>query len=361
MDDYRNFLIKKSTSFKSLVLSARQLCDLELLLNGGFDPLKGFLNERDYNSVLDDMRLANGFLWPMPIVLKIPDDKVDDFKHDKYITLKDEQNNPLAIMSVDDIYKPDLKRECEKVFGTVDDNHPYVKIILSDPDVHYIGGELTKIQLPIHYDFKDIRLTPSEVKKHIKENGWETVVGFQTRNPMHRSHMELTKYALSCTGKDDAKLLIHPVVGVTQTCDVDYHTRVRCYKKLIGHYPENTATLSLLPLSMRMGGPREALWHSLIRQNYGCTHFCVGRDHAGPSSKTKEGKSFYGPYDAHDLLDKHKDELDIEVIQSKWIVFVEDTQSYMRIDQVPEGMKVLNISGTEQRRGLRDEDRKSVV
>jgi sulfate adenylyltransferase len=356
MEDYRNFLTEKSNTFKSIVLNSRQLCDLELLLNDGFSPLKGFLNEKDYNSVLDNMRLSNGSLWPMPIVLKISNDRIEDMKHDKYLTLRDEQNNPLAIMSIDDIYKPDLEKECKKVFGTIDDNHPYVKIILSDPNVHYIGGELTKIQLPIHYDFQDIRLTPQETKKHFRKNDWNTVVGFQTRNPMHRSHMELTKYALKCSEDSNAKLLIHPVVGVTQTCDVDYHTRVRCYQKLISHYPENTVKLSLLPLSMRMGGPREALWHALIRQNYGCTHFCVGRDHAGPSSKTKLGNSFYGPYDAHLLLEKHEEELNINVIKSKWIVFVEDTQSYMRIDQVPEGMKVLNISGTEQRRRLRDDE-----
>jgi sulfate adenylyltransferase len=339
----------------SLVLDNRQLCDLELILNGGFNPLNGFMNEKDFNSVLDNMRLYSGELWPMPIVLKIDTKKMEEIKDLNEIKLLDSTNLPLAKLYIDDIYKPDLIKECKCVFGSDDDNHPYIKKILKDKnDTFYVGGKIEKINLPLHFDFKDIRMTPKQTKKYFKDNGWETVLGFQTRNPMHRSHMELTKYALKCTGVNDAKLFLNPVVGATQECDVDYYTRVKCYKILIKHYPENTAILNLLPLSMRMAGPREALWHALIRQNYGCTHFVVGRDHAGPSYKKKDGNSFFGPYDAHELLEKYDSELNIKVIKSQWIVYVEDTKSYMRIDQVPEGMKVLNISGTEQRRMLRE-------
>ena len=346
-------LVQQSTQYKSVTLNARQLCDLELLLNGGFAPLNGFLDEADYNSVVENMRLTSGKLWPMPIVLAITESQAQELRNEEYLTLKDEQGLPLAIIK-SNIYKPDLKKECKMVYGTNDDNHPYVKIIMSQPDSYYIGGPLQRIQLPVHYDFQDIRLTPQETRQYFKQNNWNTVVGFQTRNPMHRSHMELTKYALSCTNDPNAKLLLHPVVGVTQSCDVDYHTRVRCYKKLISHYPPNLVKLSLLPLSMRMAGPREALWHALVRQNYGCTHFVVGRDHAGPSFKTKEGNSFYGPYDAHQLLEKHADELKIQVVKSQMIVYVEELNEYMRIDQVPEGKTVLNISGTQQRQLLRD-------
>lgn len=338
--------------YQSITLNDRQLCDLELLLNGGFHPLKGFLTEKDYKNVVDNLRLTTGEFFPIPIILSIDDDKVDNFKHDKYVTLRDKQGIPLSVLVIKDIYKPNLFKECLKVYGTIDTNHPYVNIILSNPDVHYIGGTLLKIRLPQHYDFMDLRLTPSETKNYFIKNNWKTIVGFQTRNPMHRSHMELTKYALSQTGDKDAKLLIHPVVGITQSCDVDYHVRVRCYKKLIKHYPENVTKLSLLPLSMRMAGPREAALHAIIRQNYGCTHFCVGRDHAGPSFKDKEGKSFYGPYDAHDLLEKYKNDLKIKIIKSKWIVFVKETQSYMKIDEVPKNMTIMNISGTEQRKRL---------
>ena len=346
-------LIEQSTQFPSITLSSRQLCDLELLLNGGFAPLAGFMTEDEYNGVVEDMHLPNGKLFPLPIVLPISPEQADKLKSQPKITLKDQQGLPLAILNNQSIYKPDLIKECEKCYGSADDNHPYVKIVLSNPDVYYLGGELTKIQLPPHYDFTNIRLTPEETKEYFKQQGWQTIVGFQTRNPMHRSHFELSKYALTQTNDPNAKLLLHPVVGVTQECDVNYHTRVRCYQKLMAHYPEDTAILSLLPLSMRMAGPREAVWHAIIRKNYGCTHFVVGRDHAGPSYKKKDGSSFYGPYDAHELLEKHKDEIGINVIVSQMIVYVKDTQTYMRMDQVPEGAEVLNISGTEQRRLLR--------
>ena len=336
----------------SLVLDNRELCDLELILNGGFNPLVGFLNEKDYLSVLNNMRLSTGELWPIPIVLSIDNEKKEKLKDKKEVLLCDNTNLPIAKLIIEDIYKPDLEKECISIYGCVDDNHPYIKRILKNE--YYIGGTVKKIRLPLHYDFKDIRLTPEETKKYFKDNEWNTVLGFQTRNPMHRSHYELTKYALECTGDKNAKLFLNPVVGVTQECDIDYFTRVKCYKLLTEYYPKNTVLLNLLPLSMRMAGPREALWHALIRQNYGCTHFVVGRDHAGPSYNKKNGDKFFGPYDAHKLLEKHVNELKIKVIKSQWIVYVEDTKSYMRIDQVPEGMNVLNISGTKQRELLRN-------
>lgn len=344
-------LIEESVRYPSITLNQRKTCDLELLLNGAFHPLTGFLRSADYNSVVENCRLSNGKLWSMPIVLAINESDVEKYTGKDKITLKCDQELPVAIMSNIEIYKPDLLKECSNVYGTTDTNHPYVAIVMEDPNVYYIGGELTKIQDIPHYDFKELRLTPHETKKYFAENGWTKVLGFQTRNPMHRSHLELTLAALRECG-EDAKLLLHPVVGITQECDIEYHTRVRCYKKLIGHYPENTAALSLLPLSMRMAGPREALWHAQIRQNYGCTHFVVGRDHAGPSYKTKDGQPFYGPYDAHEILEKYASELSIKVIKSKMIVYVEDTQSYMPIDEVPKGMNVLNISGTQQREML---------
>ena len=338
---------------KSLVLNPRQLCDLELLLNGAFHPLNGFLREKDYKSVVKYMRLSNGALWPIPIVLSLEENKYRDYKAAKEIMIQDDNNNSLAILKNIEIYKPNLKKECFNVFGTTDDNHPYVKILLENPDVYYIGGELEKINLPPHYDFQDLRLTPEDIKKFFQQKGWTNapIIAFQTRNPMHRSHFELTKFALSSIG-EDAKLLIHPVVGVTQDCDIDYHTRVRCYKKILKYYPSNTVTLAIYPLSMRMAGPREALLHALIRQNYGCTHFIVGRDHAGPSYKDKNGNAFYLPFDAHELLKKYSHELKIQIIPSKQIVYVKETDSYYPANQVPENTTILNISGTEQRRLL---------
>jgi sulfate adenylyltransferase len=352
---------------KMVVLDGRALCDLELLLNGGFDPLNGYLTQDDYNSVVTNCRLSTGEVWPMPIVFRVSADSVDDYRptdytDDHHIVLTDSTNLPLAKFYPTDFYQPDLRRECQLVYGSDDTNHPYVKEVLSEPDVYYLGGRVEKIQLPNHFDFQSLRLTPAQTRKRIADRGWKRVVGFQTRNPMHRSHQELTIQALA-TVKQEAQqvgitseecgILLHPVVGVTQACDVDYHTRVRCYRKLISHYPNNSVELSLLPLSMRMAGPREALWHALIRKNYGCTHFVVGRDHAGPSYKTAEGKSFYGPYDAHALVEQYGDEIGIKVVLSQWMVYVEDTGDYQTVDKVPEGHTVKNISGTQQRELLR--------
>jgi sulfate adenylyltransferase len=338
------------------ILSKRLQCDLELLLNGGFAPLKGFLNKNDYESVVESMRLKTGELWPMPIVLPINDKIVETLNLGDTLTLCNEENLPLAYLEIESIYKPNLINECEKVFGSSDDNHPYVKIIMGYEDCHYVGGKVTKIQDIPHFDFGDIRMFPSETKKFFKDNKWDRVVGFQTRNPMHRSHYELTRYAMK---KGEAKLFLNPVVGITQDCDIDYFTRVKCYKKLMGHYPKDSAILCLLPLSMRMAGPREAVWHALIRKNYGCTHFVVGRDHAGPSYKKKDGSDFYGPYEAQELLLSVADEIGINCILSKMIVYAinkddDNDCKYASIDTInEEKYKVMKISGTQQREMLR--------
>lgn len=336
---------------ESIVLNSRELCDLEMLLNGGFAPLEGFLNKEDYFSVLNDMRLSNGKLWPIPITLSINKDKADKMMENNenfVLKLLNNENLPLAQIKNPEFYTPDVELECLSVFKSLDTNHPYIKKTLEQKNVYYIGGVVEALNPFPHFDFTEYRLTPQETKKYFKENNWETIVGFQTRNPMHRSHFELTKYALNMAG-ENAKLLLHPVVGVTQACDVNYHTRVKCYKKLLNHYEPNTAALSLLPISMRMAGPREALWHALIRQNYGCTHFVVGRDHAGPSYKKQDGSNFFGPFDAHLLLESVEEELNIKIIKSQWIVYVENRDTYMALDKVKEEDNVLHISGTKQR------------
>jgi len=334
-------------------LDERYLCDLEMLLLGGFDPLEGFLNENDYNSVVENCRLANGKLWTMPIVLPVSSKEHQRLLKFDEIILKDKTGLPVAKLLIQSRYQPDLIKECENVYGSSDDNHPYVKIVLALGDVWYYGGKIEKIRDVKHYDFVENRWSASKTKEFIKEKGWKTIVGFQTRNPMHRSHFELTIHALRETGDNDAKLLLTPVVGVTQACDVNYHVRVRCYQKLMKYY-NNNAELVLLPLSMRMAGPREAVWQALIRKNYGCTHFIVGRDHAGPSYKKKDGKDFYGPYDAHGLVEKYKDEIGINIILSQMIVWVGNKQCYMAMDKIEKNDQVLNISGTEQRRLLKE-------
>lgn len=339
-----------------LTLDSRLMCDLELLLNGSFAPLTGFMGQADYQSVISNMKLADGSLWPMPIVLPITAAEKDELSVGEIVTLADETNLHLASLTVTDIYQPDLDLECDTIYG--DSNHPYTKIVRArqaEGKTFYLGGTVTQLQEIPHCDFKDHRLTPVQVQKLIADKSWETVVAFQTRNPMHRSHYELTQYALEKAGQG-SKLLLQPIVGVTQECDIDYFTRVKCYVKLLNYYEKDSVILSLLPLSMRMAGPREALWHALIRKNYGATHFVVGRDHAGPSCKSTKGEPFYDPYGAHELLESVKGELAITVIKSKWIVYVSSLEAYMSMDEVPAEHKehIEMISGTEQRRLLRE-------
>jgi sulfate adenylyltransferase len=347
-------------NYKRVTVNGRLLCDLELLVTGAFSPLDGFLKEADYNSVVENVRLTTGEVWPMPIVYRIPQEKESFYRENEKVVLTDQTNLPIAILHVEEIYKPDLHKECKLAYGTTDTNHPFVKEVLSNTAILHIGGRVESIQSPLHFDFSELRMTPEKVKSEIKKRGWTRVVGFQTRNPMHRSHQQLTLRARreliaedGATGNTTG-ILIHPVVGVTQACDVNYHTRVKCYKQLLNHYEKNTCMLSLIPLSMRMAGPREALWHALIRKNYGCTHFIVGRDHAGPSYKTKEGESFYGPYDSHQMVEKYGPEIGIKVIMSKAIVYVKETQVYMALDEVPSNHTVESISGTQQRQMLQN-------
>jgi sulfate adenylyltransferase len=345
----------------SITLEDRILCDLEMILLGGFAPLNGFLNEADYNSVVENCRLCDGTVWPLPIVLPVGVKEHDKLQNEAVITLKDKTGLPIAQLFVESRWKPDLVRECELAYGSSDTNHPYVDIVLGAgmKDCWYYGGRVEKIMDVKHYDFMEYRMSAEKCRAMIsgfrESDGTSSFVGFQTRNPMHRSHFELTKYALKKCG-EDARLILMPVVGITQSCDVDYQVRTRCYKKLMPYY-EGKAELVLIPLSMRMAGPREAVLHAIIRKNYGCTHFIVGRDHAGPSYKKKDGTDFYGPYDAHALVEKYKGDIGIEIVLSQMIVYVENLEKYLPMNEVRVGGgggdKVLNISGTEQRRLLK--------
>ena len=265
-------------------LTERQVCDLELLLNGGFSPLRGFMGQEDYESVCREMRLADGSLWPIPITLDIDERTAGGLEPGSRLALRDVEGVTLAVLQVNDIWQPDLEKEALQVFGTNDPKHPGVSYLFKRSHRWYVGGSLEGIQLPLHYDFKQYRLTPAELRHKFAELGWRRVVAFQTRNPLHRAHQELTFRAAR---EQEANLLIHPVVGMTKPGDVDHFTRVRCYRAVLGHYPYNTTMLSLLPLAMRMGGPREALLHGIIRKNYGCTHLIVGRDHAGPGNDSQ--------------------------------------------------------------------------
>lgn len=348
-----------------LTLTDRQLCDLELILNGGFSPLTGFLNEEDYNSVVEDMRLSTvkdeqtgkGLLWSMPITLDVSSEVAKKFSLGERVVLEDlRDEKPLAILTVESIFKPNKENEAKKVFRG-DPEHPAVKYLFETAGEVYIGGSIQGLDYPTHYDYVPFRKTPTELRKEFQKLGWDQqkIVAFQTRNPMHRAHRELTVRAANDIGAD-GHILIHPVVGLTKPGDIDHHTRVKVYQQILKKYPDGLATLSLLPLAMRMGGDREALWHALIRMNYGVDHFIVGRDHAGPGKNSK-GVDFYGPYDAQELLAEVDSELfpKMKIVPFRMVTYLPEEDRYAPIDTIDTSkVKTANISGTELRQRLRD-------
>jgi sulfate adenylyltransferase len=348
--DSAEALKRAARDFPSWDVTPRQLCDLELLLNGGFSPLTGFMTQADYTSVVQQMRLDSGLLWPMPIVLDVTEAFSQTIAVGAKIALRDPEGVLMAVLHLSDLFRPDRTLEAQRVYGTADPFHPGVDFILNKTHPVYLGGKVEGVQLPSHYDFKRLRATPREIRDRFTQLGWRRIVAFQTRNPMHRAHQELTFRAAQ---RAEANLLIHPVVGMTRPGDIDHYSRTRCYEQLLKQYPEQTTILSLLHLAMRMAGPREAVWHAIIRKNHGCTHFIVGRDHAGPG-KDRNGKDFYGPYDAQEMVAKYQKELGIEMVPFQEMVYVQELAGYLPDNEVVPGQTVLNISGTEFRRRLRE-------
>lgn len=337
-----------SRDWLSWALTPRQICDLELLLNGAFSPLRGFLCRGEYQSVCAEMRLAGGCLWPIPVVLDVPEETAAELEAGPTLALRDAEGVMLAALHVEDIWKPDLAEEARQIYGTTNNEHPGVAHLMHNTNPWYVGGKLEGVQAPVHYDFAQHRLTPLQVRDKFAALSWSRTVAFQTRNPMHRAHQELT---LRAAQEAQANLLIHPVVGMTKPGDVDHYTRVRCYQKILKRYPPGSVMLSLLPLAMRMAGPREAVLHAIIRKNHGCTHFIVGRDHAGPGSDS-HGRPFYGPYEAQELLRRHQDELGITMVPFKMMVFLENYNRYAPVDEVPRGTPTKTLSGTQLRERL---------
>ena len=347
----RQDLYNEAEKLPAIVLTERQLCDLELILNGGFSPLEGFLSQKDYDGVVAENRLADGNLFSIPITLDISQETIDEVgvKAGARIALRDfRDDRNLAIITVEDVYRPDKQKEAKEVFGG-DEEHPAVKYLFQTAREFYVGGKLEAIDRLEHYDYVGLRYTPAELRLHFDKLGWSKVVAFQTRNPMHRAHRELTVRAARAR---QANVLIHPVVGLTKPGDIDHFTRVRVYQALLPRYPNGMAVLALLPLAMRMGGPREAIWHAIIRKNHGATHFIVGRDHAGPGKNSK-GVDFYGPYDAQTAVEKYRDELGIEVVPFQQMTYLPDSDEYKPKDEVAQGVRTLDISGTELRKRLR--------
>jgi len=340
----------ESNRLPSWDVNATQACDLELLLNGAFSPLTGYLSRADYESVLDGMRLVDGTVWPLPIVLDVTESFASEIAVGGRIALRHPEGMCLAILTVSDVWRPDRAAEAEAVFRTTDEAHPGVFHLAKHTHPVYLGGRLEGLELPPHHTFTGLRFTPRELREAFRKRGWNRVVGFQTRNPLHRAHVELT---LAAARDADAHLLLHPVVGRTSPGDVDYFTRVSCYQAVLGRYPRGLAMLGLLPLAMRMAGPREAVWHAIIRRNFGCTHFIVGRHHASPGANDG-GLPWYGAYEAQALVDSVQDEIGIEILSFEEMVYCDSLDEYVAESDVPAGVEVLRLSGTELRRRLRE-------
>lgn len=342
-DEEREELLERSSHLPSLQISARALCDLELLATGAFSPLDRFMGRADYERVLTEMRLDNGVLFPIPVTLPVDEDELPNWA--EQVTLSDSRNNTVAIMNLEEVYHWDPQREARLVLGSTDPRHPLISEMVTWGKV-YISGEIKVIDLPQYYDFVDLRRTPARVRNRLEAMGNDQVIAFQTRNPMHRIHEELTKRAAE---EVNGSLLIHPVVGMTKPGDVDHYTRVRVYRTLVeNYYDKNRTLLSLVPLAMRMAGPREALWHAIIRRNYGATHFVVGRDHAGPG-KDSTGVDFYGPYEAHMMVSQYEHEVGVHPVEFKTLVYLADEERYEESDKVPADARIFSISGTQVR------------
>jgi sulfate adenylyltransferase len=333
-----------ASTLPSIQLSERSACDLELLATGAFSPLDRFMGRADHQRVLDEMRLASGQLFPIPITL--PVEPEHDLKLDQDVALRSARNDLLGILTVEEIYAWDPTEVADKVFGTRDVRHPLVLEMARWGKLH-VSGRVQVLQLPPRYDFRDLRLTPTQVRQRLAQAGHRNVVAFQTRNPLHRVHEELTKRAALSV---DGTLLLHPSVGLTKPGDVDHYTRVRTYRALAAsYYAPDRVVLALLPLAMRMAGPREAVWHALIRRNFGATHFIVGRDHASPGLNSR-GEPFYGPYDAQQLVEQHQAELGVRMVPFQELVYLPDEDRYEEVSRISPQTRTASISGSRRPR-----------
>jgi len=339
----REELLEKSGHLPAIQISNRAVHDLELLATGAFSPLDRFMGQADYEGVLHEMKLADGTLFPLPITLTTPKEELPSGA--EQIVLNDSRNNRIAVMDLEEVFEWDPQVEAQLSLGTTDPRHPLVSEMIRWGDL-CVSGRLRVLDLPPYNDFVDLRRTPAQVRELLSGMGHTSVVAFQTRNPMHRIHEELTKRAADEVG---GSLLIHPVVGMTKPGDVDHYTRVRVYRALVENYydPKRTV-LSLLPLAMRMAGPREALWHAIIRRNHGATHFIIGRDHAGPGLDGT-GKPFYGPYEAQEMLAQYADEIGVQPIYFKELVYLPDEDRFEEKTKISKDARVLTISGTQAR------------
>ncbi|MCD6389294.1 MAG: bifunctional sulfate adenylyltransferase/adenylylsulfate kinase [Desulfobulbaceae bacterium] len=346
-------LKQDALSYPSIDLNNRQLCDLELLLNRAFFPLNGYLDRKDYERVLEEMQLADGTVWPIPICLDIDEKTAGSLNRGDCLALNDGEGFMLAILTVSDIWQPDKRREALTVYGTDDtDLHPGVRRLYEQCGSWYIGGRLEGISLPIHYDFKEIRLTPSETHKKFTLNGWRKVIGFHTEAYLHCAHKEMIQKAARDAG---GCIFLQPVVGLDHPGNLDHYTHVHCYQEIVKKFPKNMISLGLSPLASRQAGPREALWQAIIKKNYGCSHFIVETDHADPFASHLDHENFYPPHAAQKLVREYEDKTFIKMIPAMKMVYVEDQAQYMPEQEVESEMNVKSISSGELKRRLEED------
>lgn len=342
-EDERHAVMETAKALPFVQLSPRSVCDLELLATGAFSPLDRFMGRHDYESVLREMRLANGMIFPIPVTLPVHPEPF--IVPSKKIALRSPKNELLAVMTIEEVFPYNPQEEARHVYGTTDPRHPLVAEVAAWGPL-YVSGPLKVVSLPLHYDFAELRLTPAETRHRFERMAYANVVAFQTRNPMHRAHEWITKQAAHAA---QGALLLHPVVGLTKPGDVDHYTRVQCYKALVGRYYDSDRTLlSLLPLAMRLAGPREAVWHGVIRRNYGANYFIVGRDHASPG-RDSAGRPFYGPYDPQELFASVEAEIGVKMVPFDEVVYLSDEDRYEEARRVPLGRQAWALSGTEVR------------
>jgi sulfate adenylyltransferase len=350
VDDERALLLKEiALNLPDIILNERQMCDLEMLATGGFSPLKGYMIRSDYESVLDRMRLQDGTLWSIPICMDVDELKARSLEAGQSVALRDPEGYLLAVMHIDDLWPVEREKEAQQVYGTLDHTHPGIDYLYKVAGDYYIGGQLEVLSPPLHSDFKQLRMTPVEIRSNFRKFGWKRMVAFMTRNPIHRPQFEMTMNAMRDT---NANLLLLPIAGMTKPGDFDHYTRVRCYRRVAEHYPPDTFMLNLLPLATRMSGPREALLHAIVAKNYGCTHFITGRDHAGPGLDSN-GEPFYASEDACKLTEKYNDEIGLTIVPFSEMVYLPFEDEFRCADQVPEGTQFLTLSGSDIRGRIR--------
>ena len=347
-EDIKKAYVDSSVEFQSVHLTPRQECDLELLLTGAFSPLTGFMKRKDYERVLDEMRLEDGTLWPMPVTLDIPEKVAGSIEPGQKIALRDQEGFMLAVMTVEEKWEPDKLREARKIYSAFETSHPGVAYLFEQTGRYYIGGAVEGLHIPVRYDYRHLRRSPSEVRAWFENNGWRSVVAFQTRQRLHNAHKAMT---LKAADKAMANILLHPVVGTTGPCDIDHYARVRCYEAITGTYLQGLALLNLLPVAMRSAGPREALWQAIINKNYGCSHFIVTPNHADPFTPAKR-PPYYPSLAALELLEKNESELGVGIVPFEPMVYVENRAEYLPTNECPNDISAKELSSTELSRRL---------